>query len=184
MLHRSEAQNCSMFLGVQNGLQRTWRSSQLLDLESLPSILSRMPRTRTPADFLRVTAPPPIDIRPRRDGFFRLNCGSGTFYIVNMTLSKLRKKTPLCTNTFSIRTLSFALLQGGRNCAAPNLSADRVTSSFDPIHFLSSWPVFQYKSNFHVTIIKPNLNFSRDYFYISDVLQWQAVCQLSHWEVC
>ena len=42
-----------------------------------------------------------------------------------------------------IRTLPFALLEGGRNCAALNLSAVRVTSSFDPIHFLSSWPVFQ-----------------------------------------
>ena len=63
------SQKLALFL-----LQRTWRSSQLLDFESLPNILSRMPRTRTPADFLRVTAPPPIDMRPRREGFCRLNC--------------------------------------------------------------------------------------------------------------
>ena len=74
-------------------LQRTWRSSQLLDLESLPSILSRMPRTRPPADFLRVTAPPPMDISPRLDGFFRLNCK----YESKSCRKQILKRTPVQT---------------------------------------------------------------------------------------
>ena len=52
-----------------------------------------------------------------------------------------------------IRTFSFALLEGGRNCAALNLSAVHVTSSFDPIHFLSSWPVFQEQLHFPLQIL-------------------------------
>ena len=39
--------------------QRTCKSSQDLDLESPPSILSIKLRTRTPADLRRVTGPPP-----------------------------------------------------------------------------------------------------------------------------
>ena len=99
-----------------------------------------------PASRKRRTAATTVTDRPTDGSACGMARGKIPFIPVadcDLGVSRILFLVDLLDCSSAIRTLPFALLEGGRNCAALNLSAVRVTSSFDPIHFLSSWPVFQ-----------------------------------------